>query len=43
VTVVGEMPAVDTHTAKREMTLSNDALRSIPTVRTTRCSRSCQA
>ncbi len=33
VTVVGEVPVVDVHTARREMTLTGEAIRSIPTVR----------
>ncbi|HET9383720.1 MAG TPA: carboxypeptidase regulatory-like domain-containing protein [Gemmatimonadales bacterium] len=33
VSVTGEVPAVDVHTAKRETTLSGDLVRSIPTVR----------
>ncbi len=34
ITVTADVPVVDTHTAKRELTFSNDVVRSIPTVRT---------
>ena len=33
ITVTGETPVVDVQSARREVTLSNDAIRSIPTVR----------
>jgi hypothetical protein len=33
ITVTGESPVVDTQNAKREMTLNNDVLKAIPTVR----------
>lgn len=33
VSVAGEIPAIDVHTAEREVTLSGDLMRSIPTVR----------
>ena len=33
ITVVGEVPVVDVHTARREITLTGETIRSIPTVR----------
>ena len=33
ITVTGQAPVVDVHTARREVTLKNDVLKSIPTVR----------
>src|SRR5206468_10149356 len=33
ITVTGETPVVDTQSAKRELTLNNDIVRAIPTVR----------
>ena len=33
ITVTGELPTVDVHTATRELTLSSEEVRSVPTVR----------